>query len=205
MAKKIGAIVSVSIIGVLILATIIMANINVNYSISCAKPDAIYVQYGSNSQISATDSQSEEIFNMINNASKGNSLEALFAGNLFSKAEITTVRNYTTGTNTVPKSSGTFYVTYRYFTPQALKYGNDNYLDSHGKVYYYKELVFSISNTDGEADFKVYIRPYYEENSSTGSSEVIYYGENYTKYYTLSADFTNLYNYLNDNSNGFNQ
>ena len=38
MAKKIGAIVSLSIIGVLILATIIMANVNVNYSIKCEKP-----------------------------------------------------------------------------------------------------------------------------------------------------------------------
>lgn len=203
MAKKIGAIVSVSIIGILILATIIMANINVNYSINCANPDAIYVQYGSNAQITATDSQYNEILNYINNASKGNSLEALFSGNLFTKAEITTVRTYTTGTNVVPTTSGTFNVVFQYNSPQALKYGKDNYIDSHGKTYYYKELVFSINNTNGESDFRVYIKPYYEENSSNGSTDVQYNGENYTKYYTLSADFTNLYNYLSEN--GFNQ
>ena len=50
MAKKIGAIVSLSIIGILILATIIMANVNVDYSIDCAAPTQVWIQKGSETE-----------------------------------------------------------------------------------------------------------------------------------------------------------
>ena len=58
MAKKIGAIVSLSIIGVLIIATIIMANIKINYSINCSTPDKIYVSYN-NSGFTAVTSETQ--------------------------------------------------------------------------------------------------------------------------------------------------
>lgn len=207
MGKRIGAIVSVTIIGILIIATIIMANINVDYRIRCATPDAIYVQYGSNTEHVTTEEQESRIIDLINNASKGNALEALFSGNLFGKAEITTVRSTINNStsSTTPTTSGNFYITYHYNTPQVLKYGNDDYIDSHGTVYYYKELVFEVSNQDGESDFSVYIRPYYTETTSTSNTGTAYTGTGYAKRYTLSANFTDLYNYLNDTSNGFNQ
>ena len=61
MAKKVGAIVSLSIIGVLIIATIILANLKVDYSIQCNKPDSIWV----NGSV-ANETEMNEIINYIN-------------------------------------------------------------------------------------------------------------------------------------------
>ena len=117
MAKKIGAIVSLSIIGVLILATIIMANVNVNYSIKCEKPQYIYVEYQDKGERGAKTEQVDEIINLIDNASKQKSLTALFNGNIGAKAQVVTENG------TVPDIDG-FYVRYHYDQKQDLKEGN---------------------------------------------------------------------------------
>ena len=54
MAKKIGAIVSLIIIGIVIIAAIVMVNVDVNYRIECVKPDIIWVQTSDNNQHNAT-------------------------------------------------------------------------------------------------------------------------------------------------------
>ena len=80
MAKKIGAIVSLSIIGILILATIIMANVNVDYSIDCATPSNVWVLYNSNDpnkERVAGDENAKAIVDFINNASKEKSTSAM--------------------------------------------------------------------------------------------------------------------------------
>lgn len=183
MAKKIGAIVSLSIIGILILATIIMANVNVDYSIRCATPKTIYISYGANAERDAQDC-TDEIVDFISNASKEKSLTALFNGNLGKKANIVAVSNV--GKN-LPENSG-FYVRYRYEDKQKLKYGKEDYKDSNGEVVLYQDLVFEVKDIDGTGKINVYVIP-----DSTNSRV-------YTHYYELEADFGGLYDYLVENN-----
>ena len=90
MAKKIGAAVSLSIIGILIIVTIILANVKINYSINCEKPTEIWISYNNqNYQKTKSDDHYNKIIDYINNSSKENTLSAMLNGNLNKKAEIT--------------------------------------------------------------------------------------------------------------------
>ena len=183
MAKKIGAIVSISIIGILIIATIIMENVNVNYSINCANPTSVWVQYGSNTERNAQD-KADEIVDYINNASKEKSLTALFNGTLGKKA--TVVAASSVG-KTIPSNSG-FNIRYRYENAQKLKVGKKDYKDSNDNVVYYEDLVFMVKDVDGTDVFNVYVIP----DSQAPNT--------YTHYYELEADFGSLYDYLVENN-----
>lgn len=183
MAKKIGAIVSLSIIGILILATIIMANINVNYGIKCAIPPRVYVSYNTNDpneEVDA-DTHANKIVNYINKASNEKALTALFNQTLGKKAEINAVSEKTIATN-----SG-FYVRYRYTNPQKLMDGKKEYKNSNGENVYYEDLVFTVNDLDGINVVKVYVI-----QDATRSNK-------YTYYYELEADFERLYNFLFEN------
>ena len=183
MAKKIGAIVSLSIIAILILATIIMANVNVDYSIKCAKPSSVWVSYNSGEETDA-DKDTNKIVNYINNASKEKSLTALFNGNLGKKAKVVAESN---ANKTIPQNTA-FYVRYRYETSQKLMEGKEVYKDSNGDVVYYCDLIFTVGESDGTEIVKVYVI------QDATSSKV------YTYYYELEADFSGLYNYLLENN-----
>ena len=185
MAKKVGAIVSLSIIGVLIVLTIIFANVKYDYSIKCNKPDAIYVQTSSSSRRVVNDEEYKKIKAYIDVASKEVFISAMFNGNLGKKANI--VSESTVGKN-LPSAEG-YYVTYKYEKPQILQDGKKDYKDDQG-TYKYRELVFSVTKTDGEATVKVYVIPYYDTDGEVSVDN------KYTKYYELSADFSSLYNYL---------
>lgn len=176
MAKKIGAIVSLSIIGILILATIIMANVNVNYSIDCAKPANVWVLYNSNDshkEREVDEKNANKIINFINDASKEKALTALFNGNLNKEAKL--VVSSSSGKN-VPTTTG-FYVRYSYEKPQKTKDGKNN-------VVSYDELVFEVNDAEGTQMVKVYVIP----NSANPMT--------YTHYYELEADFESLYDFL---------
>ncbi len=177
MAKKIGAIVSLSIIGILILATIIMASINVNYSVKCATPTHVYVNYNSNDPLKERAvSDADTIVNYISNASKEKALTALFNGTLNKKAKLIAASS---NGKTLP-SNGGFYVRYRYVNAQKVQ-------DNNGNDVYYDDLVFTVQEAEGTNLVKVYVIP----DSAKAST--------YTYYYELEADFENLYNYLVDN------
>lgn len=171
MAKKIGAIVSLSIIGILIIATIIMANINIDYSVKCLKPDVVYVQTSDGNTLGVSSEQKDKIVELINLTSKEKVLTALFNGNLDKKAELVTEKS----TISTPNN---FYVRYKYTTKQELNENNS---------ITYEELVFVVNNIEGETEVKVYVIPE-SENANT-----------YSHYYILSADFEELYSYLNEN------
>ena len=176
MAKKIGAIVSLSIIGILILATIIMANVNVDYSIDCAKPTEVWVLYNSNDpnkERVANQDNANEIVNFINNASKEKSLTALFNGNINKKANLVLDSN---AGKTIPTTTG-FYVRYSYSNQQKTK-------DNNGNEVYYDDLVFTVNDLEGSNCVRVYLVP-----DSTSSMV-------YTHYYELEADFEALYDFL---------
>lgn len=176
MAKKIGAIISLSLIGILIIATIIMANIKVDYSINCEKPDHVYVN-----NIEKVE-HSDKIIELINNASNQNSLYALFNGSLNNEAVVKTSNKSTIN------STSNYLVTFVYNEPQKLMQGNKEYEDAKGKKYTYNSLVFDVKNNDGEAEVKVYVIA--DRNSEPNT---------YTHYYLLQADFTELYSYLKQN------
>ena len=182
MAKKIGAVVSLTIIGILIVATIIMANININYSVPCATPNDIYVQMGSNTAERVADANvKKEIINYISTASQENALTALFNGNMNNYAKVVSGKKGTISTN-----SSSFYVRYTYIKEQTLKEGDNKFVDEKGKSYTYEDLVFEISNIEGESQVKVYV---ISDDSNDRS---------YTHYYLVDADFGDLYSYLDN-------
>ncbi len=181
MAKKIGAIVSISIIGILIIATIIMANVNVHYGIRCENPTSVWVQYGSNAERDAQ-GKADAIVEYINNASQEKSLTALFNGTLGKKAEVKAV-----GSKTIPSNSG-FNVRYRYENAQKLMEGKKEYKNSNGEAVYYEDLVFTVTQTDGTEVVNVYVIEDAEKPTT------------YTYYYELEANFNALYDYLVENN-----
>ena len=190
MQKRIWAIVSLSIIGILIIATIIMANVDVNYKINCANPDIMWVQHASGNQVRVEGDEYDEILKYINNASKESSLTALFGGRINDTATVTS--NGSTATS-IP-STANYYVIFEYNNPQKLMVGNDSYKDGDGNEYYYRELVFTVNPSEESGQVRVYIKPFYNSN---GDAEII---ETYTRYYTVTADFSGLYNYLQDSN-----
>ncbi len=179
MAKKIGAIVSLVIIGIVIVAAIVMANININYSVKCVKPDVVWVQTADD-QYLATSKQKDKIVELISEASKQNSLTALFDGELGKKAELITLKS------TVPSATN-FYVRYKYTTKQELIVDGKVYKDADGKTETYEELVFVVNDVDGEAETKVYVIPESDQINTT------------SYYFNLYANFEELFSYLNEN------
>ena len=174
MAKKIGAIVSLSIIGILIIATIVMANVSVNYGVVCATPNVVYVQYEKGALRNASNDK-DEIVSYISNASQEKVLSALFNGELNKKATLTAK------TGKLSYNDSNFYVSYVYDEAQTLK-------DNDGKDVNYDELVFEIAETS-ETQYKVYVITSSNANTT------------YSYYYTIDADFTNAYNFLVANYN----
>ena len=177
MAKKIGAIISLSIIGILIVLTIVMASVNVNHRIYCEKPQYVYVYTGGVAN-GANEQQGNKIVDIINNASKENCLSAVFGANLDATADVVAEKG------TLKISSDSYYVSYVYTTAQDLTEGKSVYKDGDGKTYKFEELLFEVKDTDGVETIKVYIF----ENSTTDLK--------YTHYYNLQADFSELYAYV---------
>lgn len=179
MAKKIGAIVSLVIVGIVIVTAIILANTNISYNIECLKPDYIYIQTTTD-HIRVSNAQKDEIVNLINEASKERTLTALFNGDLGKKAELITEK----ATLSSPTS---YYVRYKYNTKQDLVVDKKEYKNSDGQVETYEELVFVVNQFDGETEYRVYVIP---------ESENAY---SYSYYFKLTADFGDLYSYLENN------
>ena len=191
MAKKIIAIVSLVLIGLLISATLVMANVKVNYGINCSKPNIIRVLKPSSADAdSVSETQKAEIEKFINGASKESSLTALFNGTLFEHAQVETDVSTPTAITT---KSNCYYVQYVYTQPQILKEGNKNYKENN-QTYLYKELWFEVSNLEGVNSYNVYIVPYLDNNGEENQNSKIS-----AKHYVLNANLLSLYNYLVEN------
>ena len=179
MAKRISAIISLVIIGILILTTIIMATIDVDHKIKCNQPNEIYIRYNSSDK-NTTEEQQKCIIDFIDNASKEKSLTALFNGHIGDQAELKLI-------STTPveiKDTSEFFVIYHYTTAQDLIVNNKIEKDENGQDIKYKELAFAIDKTQGLHEVKVYITP---EGASSFT---------YSRYYNVRADFSDLYDYL---------
>lgn len=180
MAKKIGAIVSLVLIAVVIIAAIVMVNIDIDYSIDCVKPDYVWVQTSDKEQHITTSEQKDKIVELISGASKQNALTALFDGELKKKAEVFTLKS------TISNPSN-FYVRYKYTTKQELIVNGKKYKDADGKVETYEELVFVVNDVEGEQETKVYVIPESDQVNAT------------SYYFSLDANFEDLFSYLNEN------
>ena len=179
MAKKIGAIISLVIIGIVIIAAIVMVNIDIDYSVKCVKPDKVWVQTADGNQHIASSEQKDKIVELISEASKENALTALFNGELGKKPELITSKS------TISNPSN-FYVRYQYTTKQDLVLDGKTYKDADGKTETYEELVFVVNNVDGETETKVYVIPESDQINTT------------SYYFVLEADFEELYSYLDE-------
>ena len=195
MTKKITAIVSLVIVGLLMITTLILANVSVNYSVNCATPSEVWVftssVWTSNSGRKANAEESEKIINLINSASKDRCLTALFNGTAFTKAEI--VKEEKLKNITSPSSAGyNYFVCYQYNNEQALMNGKKKFKDEDGNYHFYKDLYFGIKNVDGKAVYDVFVTPWFGEDGNKNNSY------NYLYKYQIKADYNELYNYLKD-------
>ncbi len=197
MAKRVTAIVSLSIIGVLILATIIMSVVPVNHKINLKTPNDINIYNGSTSEtpIKIDDGGAfNKVIEYVNNSTKENALTALFNGTLFNNPEIVT--QSANSLTSISSNSSSAFVVFRYTNPQVLMDGNKEYKDEDGKRYYYQGLCFEVSSS-AEEYTKVYIIPYYKSNGDkyepTNNVSLQYH-----RYYNLKANLSNLYSYLSE-------
>jgi len=171
MAKKIGAIFSLLLVGALVVATIILANIKVDNNINYRKPNEIWVTYNSQHQkLVDNKADADKIVKLIDIAAEDRMLNAMFDKRLEEKAELKHYKN-SSGTD-VPRN-GDFYVIF--------KYNNQQKVVSNGIAYYYTELVFTVKDTDGEVLTKVYL---------TEGNMV------YARHYELNVDYSDVYNFL---------
>ena len=197
MAKKITAIVSLVIVGILMITTLILANITVNRRINCADPNSVWVFTGTvwnaGSGRETSKEEKDKIVDLINNASKGKLLSTMFNGNYYKKVEIEkadSLINIST-----PRGFGyDYFVCYNYNNAQTLKLGNKDYKDDNGEKYLYKQLYFGVKSVEGRAVFDVYVAPYLNANGGVNENY------NYLYRYQLTADFGELYNYLSGKS-----
>lgn len=181
MAKKIGACVSLGIIAILIIATIIMANINLSYSVQCATPSDIYVSLGSETSQPASAEEKTAIMNYINSASQEKMLTALFNGNLNKHATLTSKKG------TLSTESSKYYVRYTYNESQTLKVNGKDYMNEDKDTVKYDDLIFVIEDVEDATVVKVYVIPDDSNNMR------------YTYYYTVDANLSDLYSYLDAN------
>ena len=184
MAKRIMAIVALTIISLLIITTIIMGSVNTYYGASFENPNEVYVQYGSNAATKADAETADKIVSLIKDSSKQKVLTAFFTGELNKTAEV----NSST-IKTMPSTSG-FKVVLNYSTPQYIKVGNKIFKDGDGNSYKYAKLAFVITNTNGYVKSTAYIIE--DELNPT----------RYTHSFVFDADYSGVYNFLV--SKGFN-
>lgn len=184
MAKRITAIVSLSIIGILILTTLILSCINIDYKIEYNKPNNIFVQYGSQLQ-QVKDQDSSQISKLIDDASKKNLLSQMFSGQLNQKQSL-----MTDSTNGITLKNPTkFYVSFIYNEPQILKLNGKDYKEN-GEKCYYTRLVFEVNDVDSFDDVTVFVTPDKDADGDPMSST------KYTRRYIYKANFKPLYDFL---------
>lgn len=196
--KRVLAGISLFIVAFVVVATIIMSSIKLDYGVNCATPDTVTVGVGSlTSGVKSPDKdQQKAIIKYINEASTQTVLNGLFNGSLGKKAEIQSLsgtNSYTTLTSP-SRVNCEYFVIYKYNQPQKLKVGKKDYLVD-GNPYLYKELYFGIKQTDGETEINVYVNPYFYY----GKDGQLNYETNYHYYYVLDGDFDGLLRYLKEN------
>jgi len=170
MAKKIGAIVSLVLIILVITTTIILGAVKIDHNIDCKNPDEIWISYNNKTHQKMKSEDAEEVVELINDATKENLLTAMINRTVKNKPELL---QYKTTTTSIPSNSN-YYLIYSYENKQKVTYKD--------KDVYYSDLVFTIADTDGKADVKVYL-------SEDGAMK-------YKYYYVINVDYSEVFNFL---------
>ncbi len=196
MAKRIAAIISLSVIGILIVATIVMANIPINHNIKFETPYVINVAYGGTDKQRPYHEEVAEFSRIrkdIDAAYSENALTAMFNGRL---GKATEVVDESERLKSIESKSDAYYVIYEFQNAQVLKIGNKEYRDSDNNKYLFQAICFEIGkNADS---IKAYIIPSYDDNNKAYKPEGTF---KYHKSYTYEADLSSLYQYLVANVN----
>jgi len=175
MAKKITAIVSLTLVGIIVAAIIIMANITVDHNIDYATPSQMWVTYNSSTPRRVDNEEDKEkILSLMDEATQEKYLNALLTKTLDKKPEIK--QNKTTKAN-IP-STTKYYVIFEFGQPQHLEGIEEDNV-------YYRQLVFAVAQSEGEVETKVYIS---EDGDMT-----------YRYYYLITVDYSEIFNYLTNN------
>ena len=155
--KKVGAIISLSVIGLLIALTIILSVTTVSHKVNIQTPDIITVYNNGKSNTYKKDDESadkKEIYNdiisLIDESFKETTLTAIFNGNAAFKTTITTK------SDTLSVSSGTW-VRYQYNEGKVLKDGKKDFKTSSDQTVEYTSIYFKLTDPDEIAETKIYI------------------------------------------------
>lgn len=172
MAKKIGAIVSLVLVILVITATIILGAVKIDHNIECKNPDEIWVSYNNKTHQKVQSEDADEIVKLINDATKENLLTALINSTVKNDPELL---QYKTTSSSIPSNSN-YYLIYSYENKQKVVYKDTDV--------YYSDLVFTIADTDGKQEVKVYV-------SEDGSMK-------YRYYYIIDVDYSEVFNFLEE-------
>ena len=191
--KKTLTIVALSLIGLIIIATIVLGFVNTNFAqinIDNATSVTVYKDgkdskfYKNDDKVgSDTATQYKEIADLYNKESKVSILTALFTGAYSTKANI--VNEYTTISN---KTSSGYWLIFEFDEEQTLKLNGKEYVDStstSSDPVTFTKVVLQVTNTQGMQLVTAYIC----ESSSSEQAD-----------YTMSiyANQTALYEYINN-------
>ena len=175
-AKKVGLIVTVSVVCALIIATLVMTFVPHSFLMDINDPDMITVYYSSKSG-TFNESDNKDIYNKLldkfNASFEQSVLSALFNGDLSTEA---TLKSSST---TLSLSSGN-YLKFTYLTSQTFTYNKNEYK--------YKHIIFKLASSEDE--FESTTAYIILENESN---------ENYSRYqYTIQANYATLLDYLGE-------
>lgn len=191
--KKTLTIVALSLIGLIIIATIVLGFVNTNFaqinidnatSVTLYKDGKVNTYYKNDDGVATnTAQQYKEIADLYNKESKVSILTALFTGAYSTKADI--VNENTTISNKI--SSG-YWLVFEFDEEQTLKLNGKEYVDStstSSDPVTFTKVVLQVTNTQGMQLVTAYIC----ESSSASQAT-----------YTMSiyANQTALYEYIND-------
>ena len=173
MAKRIGAILSLVIVVLVIVTTIILGAVKIDHNIECNNPDEVWVKYNNQTPRKLQTEHAEEVVKLINDATKENLLTALINSTANEKPELV---QYKTTNSNIPSNSN-YYLIYSYENKQKVTYKDTDV--------YYSDLMFTIADTDGKDEVKVYL-------SEDGSMK-------YKYYYVINVDYSEVFNFLQEN------
>lgn len=178
--KKVLTIVSLSIVGALLLATIILACIPVGSLPSFSNPTGVVVYSSELGEIGKVDEddKASNITSKMQSAVKQRCLSAIFNGTL-KNMSIKTIE----GTYFVPRSnSDTTKAKFEY------KYAGKQTMTVNGVTFEYSSLLFEVNENDARDTMKIYVI----EGNKTGDSVA------YSHLISVDGNYGELFVYINE-------
>ena len=184
--KKIISIVALSLVGLLVVATIVMACVQYN-SFSAVNKDAgiiTVIRTSSQTSFDADDKEYDKIYSLIEKSRKENALSTLFQGAFGFEPEVDVKSNEQSMPTAV---DGTYYIKFVYNEEQTLKINGKAYTTNTTtkETLTYTIMYLEVKNA----------KDFTEVNAYFGSNEA---GTKYTYSVSMIAHQADLYSYIND-------